>query len=436
MKKWIALLLITALLLPMAGCSGSTGTDVTFFYRRITDETNITDGIVASEIRSVSSMEEEDLFRAYFLGPEDSGLSAPFPRDSQVVRWEIRDQVLRLTMNSSFGALSGVELTIACVCAAKTFLGLLPVDQVLFQLEDGLLGGEKSLVFSEDNISLFDNSLVQSRADFLIYYTDSDRRYLIEEKISINLATENDPVAYLLEALLIPPEGSGLRSALPPGTRLLDYTIDNGICTVNLSREFELRGWTTFEAQRLSILSIVNTLTQTEDIQQVEFKCEGNLLVSYQRLSISGPFSFDEHCIGPVRTGMSEFDATLYLSNGSEDYLAPVPARIRQTAGISQAELVIQTLLDYPSGNSIHCTIPEGTLLRSVTIHNGVCQIDLSEQFLTGESHLTASVRSIVATVCTLEGIGSAKVTVEGRIPDEDHAHLFQVLTPSSDWFL
>lgn len=436
MKKRIAAMLILALLLSMTGCGAEPGTRVTFYYRQNAGEDHLTDGIVAEENRTVSVQAEQAIFDAYFQGPEDDDLSAPFPRDSRVIQWEIRDQELLLTMNDSFGALSGVELTIACVCAAKTFISLFPVEQVRFQVENGLLGGEKSLVFSNDNISLFDNSLDLSRADFLVYYTDNSRRYLIGEEITINLATESDPVTSLMHALRTPPEGSGLRSALPPNTRLLDYSIDNGICTVNLSLEFVLRSWNSIEAQRLSLLCIVNTLTQLEQIHQVEFKCAGDLLVSYQRLTISAPFSFDSNVIGPVRTGMNEFDATLYLTNGGENSLAPVPTRIRQTAGISPAELTLQALLDYPSGNSLYSTIPEGTELLSVTVRNGTCQIDLSEQFLTGESHLVSSVRSIVATVCTLDGINSARITVEGRTPDSNHPELFQLLAPRSDWFL
>ena len=439
MKKQIALLLCAALLLTLTGCgaspSGGTGK---FYYRRTVTEFGGTEGIIASEDRSIPAPphDPDALLTAYFSGPEEDSLTAPFPRDSAVVSWDMVEDTITLTMNDSFGALTGVELSIACACICKTLTGLLPVTQVRLQLKDGTLDGEKSILLSEDDILLYDNGLDQSRAEFTVYYTDKQRRYLIAEEVSVNLATEDDVISFLVEVLMTPPENSGLYSALPRRTKLLDYTIDDGICTINFSSEFERNSWTGCEAQRLTLLSVVNTLTLLEEIHQVEFASEGNLLVSYKMLTISEPFVFDENVIGPVRTGMNEFDATLYLSNGSEEHLAAVPTRLRQSSGISQAELVINALLNYEPANSLFCTIPAGTVVNSVTVRNGTCLVDLSDAFLSNETHLVRSVRSIVASVCSLDGINSAQITVDGQTPDGDYAHLFGVLSPQSFWFL
>lgn len=439
MKRILALLLCAALLLTLPGCTSGSGTVTgTFYYRRAVTEFGVTDGIITGENRTIpGTMTDTDaLLHAYFSGPESDGLIAPFPRDSAVLDWTMEDGTIILTMNDSFGALSGVELSIACACICKTLTGLLPVTQVRLQLADVPLGGEKYLLLSAGDIRLYDNGLDQSRTEFTVYYTDSQRRYLIAQEVSINLATEDDIVSFLVESLMSPPENSGLYSALPRRTRLLDYSVDNGICTINFSAEFERNSWTGCEAQRLTLLSVVNTLTQLEEIQQVEFASEGNLLVSYKMLTISEPFVFDENAIGPVRTGMNEFDATLYVSNGTEEPLAAVPVRVRQTAGISQAELVLEALLRYTPSNSLFTQIPEGTRVKSVTLDNGTCLVDLSGEFLGSEAHLVRSVRSIVASVCSLDGINSVQITVDGQTPEGDYGHLFGVLSPQSFWFL
>lgn len=439
MKKTIALILCIALIIPLFGC-GQNQPQIPglFYYRRAETVYGIESGVIASEQREIAGMESklDTLLELYFAGPESSNLESPFPRDAQVISWQLENETLRLTMNDSFGALSGVDLSIACVCIAKTFLGLTSATQVQFQTKDSLLNGEKFLILSEETISLYDNSLDQSREEFTVYYTDRQRRYLLAQEVSVNLATEHDVVAFLIESLLNPPEGSSLVSALPSNTKLLDYSIDNGICTINFSREFEHSGWTRCEAQRLSLLCVVNTLTQLEEIQQVEFCTEGNLLVQYQLINISGPFVFDENAIGPVRTGMSEFDATLYLANGTEQYLAAVPTRLRQGAGISQAEHVVEALLRYTPVNGFHSTIPANTTVNSVELRDGICYVDLSGEFLNGEDHLVRSVHSIIASVCALEDVRSAQITVDGRIPEGDYAYLFEEMSPQSDWFL
>lgn len=439
MKQIIALLLCLSLVLSICACAADSDS-VTgyFYYRRAVTEFGVTDGVISPEERQIPSplTDTDGLLSAYFSGPLDDRLVSPFPRSSEVLSWEIVDSTIILTMNESFGALTDVELSIACGCICKTLTGLLPVTQVQIQLENELLDGKNVLLFTESDISLYDNGLDKSRTAFTVYYTNSQRRYLIAEEIHVNLATEDDVIAFLMDAMMTPPQNAGLFSILPRRTELLDYAIDDGICTINFSPEFERNAWTNCEAQRLTLLSVVNTLTQLDNIQYVEFAVAGNLLVSYKNLNITEPFIFDENAIGPVRTGMNEFDATLYLSNGREDALVAVPTRIRQTSGISQPELVVQTLLDYSPINSLFTLIPEGTVLNAVTVRNGTCLVDLSGEFLSSEAHLTRSVRSIVASVCSLEGINSAQITVDGQIPEGDYAHLFDMLSPQPFWFL
>lgn len=437
MRRILALLLCTVLLL--TGCTGSQPTvSSTFYYRRSTTEFDGTDGIIACENRSITSplSDPESLLNAYFAGPQDEKLTSPFPRDSAVVRWEMRDDTLLLTMSEQFGALSGVDLSIACACICRTFTELLPVSQIQLKLSEGLLAGKSELVFSPDSFSLYDNGLDQFREEFTVYYTNSQRRYLIAEEISVNLATEDDVVAILVEALMTPPEGSGLYSTLPRQTKLLGYEVENGICTINFSPEFDWNISTECEAQRLTLMSVVNTLTQLEEISQVEFAVGGNLLVSYGNMNITEPFVFDENVIGPVRTGMNEFDVTLYVSNGTEHSLFPVPTRLRQTSGITQAELVVQAILDYQQKNSLYTLIPEGTVLNSVTVHRDICYVDLSREFL-GEKHQTYyTARSIAASVCSLTGFNSVQITVDGQILDgEDYDTVFELLTPQPHWF-
>ncbi len=439
MRRALTAGLVLALLLSLAGCAGGQPqVPANFYYRRAQTAYTGPDGVIAPEVREIRGMEQDldALLDAYFSGPEDASMLSPFPRESQVLSWQSSEDALLLTMNEAFCALSGIELSIACACIAKTMLELTDAALVQFQAEEGLLGGEKAISISLDNLRLYDNSLDQSRADFTLYYTDRSRRYLLTQTVSVSLAAEDDIIAYLLDALTTPASGSDLQSALPTGTQLLDYTLDDGLCTVNLSREFELHGWSAPTAQRLSLLAVVNTLTQLPEIQQVEFRIEGNLLVQYRLLNIPNPLVFEEGAIGPVRTGMNEFDATLYLSNGTENYLAGIPTRLRQSTGITQAELVVQALLDHSAINGFYSTIPADTQLNRLTIRNGICYIDLNGAFVAETSHLTQSVHSIIASVCALSDISRAQITVEGQTPQGDYGNLFSILSPQSDWFL
>ncbi|HEX5589189.1 MAG TPA: GerMN domain-containing protein [Candidatus Limnocylindrales bacterium] len=62
-------------------------------------------------------------------------------------------------------------------------------------------------------------------------------------------------------------------TTVPEGTRLLGLTIENGVATVDLSREFESGGGTAAVVGRLA--QVVYTLTQFPTVQTVRFELDG-----------------------------------------------------------------------------------------------------------------------------------------------------------------
>ncbi|MDI3341463.1 MAG: GerMN domain-containing protein [Sphaerobacter sp.] len=86
-----------------------------------------------------------------------------------------------------------------------------------------------------------------------------------------------------IEALLAGPteaeRAAGMTTAIPEGTRLLGVTIDAGLATVNLSREFESGDGSVSLAARLA--QVVYTLTQFPTVEQVQFQLEGEPVDSF-----------------------------------------------------------------------------------------------------------------------------------------------------------
>ncbi len=80
-----------------------------------------------------------------------------------------------------------------------------------------------------------------------------------------------------LEALLAGPtaeeQSIGFTSAIPPGTRLLGLTIENGIATVDLSGQFAEGGGSFSMMARVA--QVIFTLTQFPSVQAVLFQLDG-----------------------------------------------------------------------------------------------------------------------------------------------------------------
>lgn len=435
MKRILCLLLC---LLLLTGCGPQLRDPGNFYYLRSEIGYEGNDGVIAPEERELQSIREDTgaLLEEYFSGPVSSHLESPFPRDTKLLSWKMSGTNLQLELSQEFAQLSGVDLTIACACIARTFLELTPAASIRIHTDGALLNGSAYLYLSGDNLSLADDGMDKLRTDLTLYYADQEQRYLVGHSIDVNLAQQSDIIAYLVEQLTTVPDGLGLVSPLPAGTQLLESSVSDGICTLNFSVDFENNAFPQSYAQRTTLLSLANTLTQLEGIEGVEFQVDGSLLARYRQLLLGQALVYDESVIGPVRTGMNEFDATLFVSNGSQQYLAAVPTRVRQQPGISQAELVVQQLIAFQNENGFASPIPPGTVLNHLTIDNGLCTVDFTSDFLEDGNGLSLAVHAVVASVCALEGIDSAVITVDGGIPEGSYGGLFAPASPSSNWFL
>lgn len=440
MKKLTSVLVVLCLLVCWTGCEAQPSQDaVSFYYLRTQSDFSADQGIIASEARQNTGLNMENptaVLSTYLDGPTSDELTSPFPREVTVLEVKRIGSSLHINFSRELAQLSGIDLTLACACVSRTCMELWDVDTVRIRANGTLLNGSTYVVMSREDLKLTDDSLDKLRTELTLYYTDAQRRYLIGHTVSVNLADEDDVLSYLVEQLLEPPEGLGLVSPLPAGTRLLSCRVSDGLCTIDLSQEFEQNAFSQSFAQRTTLLSLVNTLTQLEEVERVEFYLEGDLMARYQELTLSRALVFEEGAIGPVRTGMNEYDATLYLANGSELYLAAVPVRIRSAAGVSPAEQVVRQLLEYPNTNGFYSTIPAGTTVNAVDVTDGLCTIDLSGGFLSNTEHLLLSVHSIVASVCALDEIDRARITVNGERPEGEFGDLFLPMTPGSDWYL
>ncbi len=110
-----------------------------------------------------------------------------------------------------------------------------------------------------------------------VYYLKEGRGelYLVREVHSV-AKTEGVAKAALNELISGKVLTSGAYRILPADTKVLGVKIENGLATVDFSREV-LKANAGAAAEELGIKSIVNTLTEFPTVQKVQFTVEGSL---------------------------------------------------------------------------------------------------------------------------------------------------------------
>ena len=195
---------------------------------------------------------------------------------------------------------------------------------------------ENELELKRDGIEyIYPNNLA------VIYLLDSND-YVARTLITSCNCEVKDKAKDLLEGLIIDGKKSniipnGFRSIIPSGTSVNDISLENGVLTIDFSKElFEVNS----EYEEKMIESIIFTLTNIDGIDKVIIKVEGEILdrlpyskkmlpavldkdyginKSYELVSVSDIESYTLYYINSYNDNYYYVPVTKYVNNSSQD---------------------------------------------------------------------------------------------------------------------
>lgn len=436
MKRMIPLLLLVVLL--CSACSSRKETKemvqpVNFYYRTATTDFSAEDGVIRAELRDMGAelYTEQELFSLYFQGPESDNLIAPFSQDTELIYARRLGSTLELRLTRDAQSPEEFDHSLTYACLAKTGLELEGVNKVRIIVRSKGGAMEDDVTLSENDILLYDNGEDPwNTLNVILYYSDENSRFLLTEKRSVPMMTSQELALHVVKLLAAAPQSAGMRMALPPGTSILDVSVENGICSVDFNADFYNNRPEDEQAEQLALLSVVNTLCGLDGINQVQFYSQGTKLNSYGCLDLSEPWSMDTALVGPIRSELGEFTATLYLPGKTDGRLHKLTVRAKPKGSITREEALLLSLIDRQSQNGLFAPISKIPDPLSVSTLNQVCTVTLVENALPLDAtDRELAVRSIAATLSTLPRIQSVKVLEGSQAVTDDP------LAPQDDWY-
>lgn len=420
MKRMTATLLLLAFLL--AGCQGGgqgdSGTPFVFYYPAVGGGETLAEQTVYFP-DGLPMLPE--LVQQYIQSTPPEGATSAIPHGWEVAKAaELVDGALLVSFQGEIA--TEIEGSIAAACLTRTFSAVDGVRSLCLTLP----GRDEALILSQDDLLFTDTAMLPKQEQIVLYYPDEHLRFLLRETRTVEAMAAEDKPAYIVRQLL----ESKPHSCIPYGTRLLDIWVENGVCTVDLSGIFLRDLKKDFPTERLAVYSIVNSLTELEEIHTV------NLWVAHAPISelhwhgSATGLLRDERII---RTEGSGGEGTLYAACGEEDLLVPVPVNLPELT----AEALVQSLLSYEmTVGSSH--IPQGSKLLSLRMNNGNCVVDLTAEFIDGcanERQERLALRCLIATLWTIPEINRVELLIEGISPAFQTTELQYVHAPDPTWF-
>ena len=121
-----------------------------------------------------------------------------------------------------------------------------------------------------------------------LYFKNIETNSLVAEAKCID-AKElyKEPYSYLINMLITGPENGKLESAIPEGTKVNSCALKGNILYVDLSKEFIDNAPSGIEEESMVIYSIVNTITELNEVSGIKFLINGEGNQSFKDGKIS-----------------------------------------------------------------------------------------------------------------------------------------------------
>ena len=258
-KRWIAIALLTVLLMGIGGAIGKVG---------VRQESGGSAYALYFVERDLRSADGGDALRSEERTLEDGGLST-----------EEQGTELRVDLSAAYSTLSGVGLSLADYAITLTLTQLPDVARVRITVAGRELDYRSRQVFLARDILTVPKEDVVGTVDTSLYFVNGDGALTAEAR-TLNLYEGDTQVSAVVRALENGPETKGLSGVLPEGFKVRKVWLEEEICYVSLSSAL-LEGQPEPETLSQAVLALEQSLLSLESVEEVRFLVDGELADTY-----------------------------------------------------------------------------------------------------------------------------------------------------------
>lgn len=195
------------------------------------------------------------------------------PEETRLPRAEI-------TLNESYLKMDPVQRALCKAGIAGVLLEHAALEGIDLKVQDTVIDtmeAGKIMLPNNDAGNLYNETI---RAT--LYFADEERQKLLAEQRELELSmTDTLPMA-VMQALIEGPAKEDHRPLMPNGTRVNDISVEDGICYVDLSSEFQINHEGTEILEMLTIYSVVDSLSNVNGIEAVQILIDGQRVDTFK----------------------------------------------------------------------------------------------------------------------------------------------------------
>lgn len=261
-----------------------------------------------------------------------------------------------------------------------------------------------------------DRRRAQEGTTYKIYYVNNDETKIVEREYVSETLDGELLFEELLEQLAHISEKMEYETLLDKEISVAGHTLDNGLLTLDFDESYHyLRG----TREILVRASIVRTLTQIPGVERITFTVNGEQLTDAAgaAVGVMAADTFIENA-GNEINAYEKVDLRLYFANEAGDSLVEENRRnVVYNSNISLEKLVVEKLVEGPMSEGAYPTINPATKIVSVTVKDGTCYVNLSNEFLSQPYNVASDVTiySITNSLVELSNVNRVQISVNGE---------------------
>ena len=262
-----------------------------------------------------------------------------------------------------------------------------------------------------------------------LYFANADYNDIGSEKRMITCDTRDSLPEAVMNELIKGPVDTNLRAAIPNGTSLGGIETADLTVTVDLSREFlTYDGDNAKSAELIARYSIVKTLCGLDGIDKVVITVDGKPLLNSQGTPVGALGESDIVFTRSSSENVTQKYMTLYFADGNAQYLT-AERRKATLVDNSLEKTIVTEITKGPDGGDAYATVPKETKVLSVETKEGICFVNLSEDFISkfsgGTTEATMAIYSIVNSLSELPDIDKVQFLIDGVKVDSFGDYVF-----------
>ena len=263
---------------------------------------------------------------------------------------------------------------------------------------------------------------IEKTMSTVVYYQDN-YGYLVP--VMCNVAQQDGIAKATLKMMVQSPQNDmnaarlGLRTVIPENTTF-DLDIADGLARIDLSKE--VLGLADAAAESNMVTAIVQTLTEFDSVQKVEFLVDGKKLDKLTHgTDISQSFERGDINLeaGVSAQGESLSAVKLYFPCESGSVVVPVTRMVYSNADVNTA--VLELAKGPSTASPLEGALPAGCGLIGVEVEDGVAKVNFTREFARMVENADGgrlALKALVLTCTQFPGVEEVEIFVEGEAYD------------------